>query len=133
MDLFWAILIVATVVILLFAVLPSLVESPRQAASPATAHAVAPNVATLHPSQMVSPATRRDDVADRALLDSHYVDAPPTIPIDYPVPPIGSCPFSKPPSTDLPLPDVPMCIMRTGTDMRLASSGAAGAVGACRV
>lgn len=42
------------------------------------------------------------------------------VPEDDKMGPIGSCPPSKPFSTDLPLIDVPMCMAKTQNNMRLA-------------
>lgn len=110
MDLFWAILIVATVVLLLFAVIPSLMETSSSHVRP---HPTI--VAPQQPIITVSPATRRDDAKDRAMLDSHYKDARSYIPEDYPAKAIGACPYTKAPSTDLPLVDLPLCYVNRTT------------------
>lgn len=105
MDIFWAILIIATIVILLFAVFPSIVERPSarpKAMRPTPSHAV-PNAASV----------------DKAMLAAHYVPARHSVPEDYPRRVVGECPYSKPPATDLPLPDLPMCVVTKSADMKL--------------
>lgn len=108
MDLFWAILIIAALVIVVFAVLPSFVEKPKPVPKRPERHA-----------RVVSSSTVYDPSVDRAMLDSYYEPARNTVPEDYPVKQIGACPYTKPPSTDLPLPDMPLCVVQRSDNMKL--------------
>jgi hypothetical protein len=107
MELFWAILVIATVVILLFAVLPSLVEDKRAMPMPRP------------PMQQVAPSAA-DPSGD--MLAAHYVPARATVPEDFPRMPVGACPHTKPPSTDLPLRDIPLCVAQTSASMKLGQA-----------
>ena len=107
MDLFWAIVIIASLVILLFAVIPSILESPYAPSSYSSGqhmHASVPNDASA---------------VDKAMLDAHYTPARAQVPEDYPRLDVGSCPYTKPPATDLPLPDLPMCVAQRSNTMKL--------------
>lgn len=109
MDLFWALIIIASLVILLFAVLPSFVEKRQPTLIPPP---------TTAPSR-VATTTHFNKAKDKAMLDSHYVPARAVVPEDYPRKKIGACPYSRPPSTDLPLPDIPMCLAQKSSSMKL--------------
>lgn len=119
MDLFWAILIIAAVTILLFAIIPSLLESPDASGQGARSHAAwrQQQQAASHPP--FAPASRRDDAVDRAMLEAHYAPARDDIPEDYPRKKIGACPYTKAPSTDLPLSDIPLCLAQSSESMKL--------------
>lgn len=109
MDLFWAVLIIVTTVFFLFVVLPSLLS---------------PNVVSVYPRQYAQPkhhiqgqqydhtetSCEKTARESKAMLDTYYRDAPPNVPEDYPRKMIGACPYSKPPATDLPVVNTPMCI-----------------------
>lgn len=107
MQAFWAFLIVITVAFFLFVVLPSLLTPPISAQ---TRKYVAPTQVAPQ-----SPDTRREiEVREsRKMLDTYYQNGRERVPEDYPRQAIGACPYSKPPSTDLPLVNTPMCVSMT--------------------
>lgn len=116
MDSIWGLLILISIVILLFVLLPSFVETPKKFIS-IPIKTVTP---TPSPDQMIKEEMKRTEEADKRMLDAHYVAARSAIPVDYPIKPIGSCPFSKPLSEDLPLADIPMCMAaKASSDMHL--------------
>ena len=47
---------------------------------------------------------------DEETLASFYVPAKDIMPEDYPLKLVGECPYSKPLSNDLPIPNIPLCI-----------------------
>lgn len=103
MEAFWAFLIILTVAFFLFVVLPSILTSsvtaqPRQLPPP--------------PAPPVAPETRREIEfrESQKMLDTYFLNARQSVPEDYPRKPIGACPYSKPPSTDLPIVNTPMCV-----------------------
>jgi hypothetical protein len=51
---------------------------------------------------------------DDNMVDTYYVDAKGGVPINYQRKPVGSCPYSKPMSRDLPLANVPMSMAIKG-------------------
>lgn len=108
MDLFWATLIIAALVIILFAVLPSFVEKPKPAHVPRPVK-----------NRVISTTTIYDPAVDKAMLDSHYEPARESIPEDYPRKQVGACPYTKAPSTDLPIPDMPLCYVQRSDNMKL--------------
>lgn len=108
MEVFWAFLIVLVVIVFLFVIFPALLPNHRIVA---TTHAV--------PSSQAIAARKLDVSAE---LDKQFTNTQATdVHEDYPQKKIGSCPFSKPHSTDLPLVDVPMCILQK-ENMRLSSA-----------
>jgi hypothetical protein len=57
---------------------------------------------------------------DQETLASFYIPANDGIPEDFPVKEIGECPYSKPDSYDLPIPNLPMCLAnKNGFNMKL--------------
>lgn len=58
-------------------------------------------------------------LASKADIDGHFQKPLPTIPNDYPPTEIGCCPYGKPLSSDLPMADLPMCVITRSQDMRL--------------
>lgn len=60
-----------------------------------------------------------EDVQSRNMLESYYKTARERVPIDYPTKQIGECPHSKPQSTDLPIPNIPICVAAKSSNMRL--------------
>lgn len=114
MDLFWALLIIAVLVVLLFAVIPSFVE--KQTAR--TSHGKPPrHVGGVQ--AVAQPDATQNAAMDRAMLDSHYSPAREVVPEDHPRKAVGDCPYSRPPATDLPMRDLPMCVAQNSTTMKL--------------
>lgn len=107
MDAFWAFLIIITVVFFLFVILPSLVTPSAISAHP---RQYTPQSSVVQPRPDPISALRVEAQKSRQMLDQYYPAARDSVPEDYPLRPVGSCPYSKPPSTDLPLIDTPMCI-----------------------
>jgi uncharacterized protein (DUF58 family) len=110
MDAFLAFLIVLTLGIFLFVILPHLLSSdlsvhPRPY--------VQRTVATTSPYDAALEQERLERQASQAMLNNYYQPAAPTVPVDYPRKAIGACPYSKPPSTDLPIVNTPMCVSVT--------------------
>lgn len=101
----WTTVIVACVAIFLFAVVPSL-----RAPTP-------PQRSPTQQAPKLHDVTSSGKAADS--LATYYEPARDAIPIDYPRRPVGACPYSKPPSTDLPLADIPLCLSQRSPDMRL--------------
>lgn len=64
----------------------------------------------------------RSTTSALASIASQFQAIKDAIPNDYPLTPIGCCPYGKPLSTDLPIPDIPVCSMSEYPDMRLHSS-----------
>ena len=58
-------------------------------------------------------------LASQTDIDKHFEKARDKIPNDYPLTEIGCCPYGKSLSTDLPIADIPMCILTKSNDMRL--------------
>lgn len=72
----------------------------------------------LRPLHVVAPKDV-EYIESKRMLEAHYQSARSTIPIDMPLKPIGACPYSKPQSTDLPIPNIPMNVVMNSRDMRL--------------
>jgi hypothetical protein len=109
MQAFWAFLIVITVAFFLFVILPSLLTPPVTAQSrPYTQ----PRPAVVIPPETRQQIERRES---RIMLDAYYQNGRETVPEDYPRRNICECPYSKPPSTDLPIVNTPMCVSVTST------------------
>lgn len=121
LQLFWGILVIVAVLLFLFFVFPSLLEKPVEG-RPVDVVAAAAEVA----DQAAREAAAREAAADAsrraaaAELDTHYQDAASCIPIDYPAKAIGACPDVKPQKGDLPVANMPMCMLVQSRDMRLA-------------
>lgn len=62
-----------------------------------------------------------DPVSANIMLESYYTNAK-DVPEDYPVKKIGDCPYTKAPSTDLPIANMPMCGINKGKDTRLRAT-----------
>jgi hypothetical protein len=114
MDAFWAFLIVLAVVFFLFVILPNILRTPIQA----NAQAYHPRL--MDPQEQQRTAEDKEREASRQMLDGYYEPARESVPEDYPVKFISDCPYSKPPSTDLPIVDVPMCVAVRKNNMKLA-------------
>lgn len=114
MDILWAVIVILVIFFVLFAVLPSLMSSqpPLHVLAPST------SAPTMTPS---TPETRyqAQTASSKAMLDAQYQHARSVVPENYPRKAIGECPYSKPPSTDLPIPNVPMCVAVQKDNMRL--------------
>ena len=119
MEVFWAFLAVVVAIVLLFVVLPALFpKTPLRPVAIAEVPTTVPSaVATAKPSAAKEA---------RAQLDKQFVETQARdVEEDYPQKVIGTCPFTKPPSSDLPIPDIPMCVIKNDTamtNMRLATS-----------
>lgn len=59
----------------------------------------------------LGPQDSFEDAVSKRMLDTHYINAPDIVPVDYPYKRIGECPFSKAQSTDMPIPDIPICVL----------------------
>lgn len=107
MDAFLAFLIVFVVLFFMFLVLPNLLSTHVSA----QARPYVPR----QPAEAAPPVQQQPDPAaqSRVMLDSFYKNASEHVPEDFPQRPIGACPMSKPPSTDLPIVDTPMCVSVT--------------------
>lgn len=105
MDSFWTLLILIIVVILLFIVLPSFVETPTQT------YVLPVKAKEISVEQKIKQERAINAKHDQEMLKSFYTPARDKVPVDNPLKPIGSCPMTKPLSSDLPLVDVPMCMM----------------------
>lgn len=106
MNLFWGVLIIASIVVFLFAIVPSIISNKAHIRPPVRARRSASPYET-------------SVLQARAMLDAHYVDAKGAAPEDFPRRSIGACPYTKPPSTDLPLPDLPLCVVQKSGNMKL--------------
>ena len=106
LSVFWALFVIGIVLIFLFAVIPSLFESRA-------AHDGTITWVPVEPTH--SPATvQHDEQSSKQSLDAQFMEARSTIPEDYPVKPIGACPYTKAPSSDLPMVDMPLCLVASG-------------------
>lgn len=104
MNLFWAVLILFVVIIVLFGILPNILQKEEPV--------------TYKPVTFSSPLVDHDAFEkqeSRRMLDAHYENAKESVPEDFPRKQVGDCPYSKPMSSDLPMRDIPRCIM-TKTD-----------------
>ena len=52
-------------------------------------------------------------------IDAYFPPSVSDVPEDDKMGPLGTCPPSKPFSTDLPLPNIPMCMARSKDNMKL--------------
>lgn len=74
------------------------------------------------PTMTIKEWEQEDAAISKTMLDQQFTSSVATdIPVNYPLKSIGSCPYSKPPSMDLPLVDMPMCVSVKSHDMRIAS------------
>lgn len=106
MEPFWGALILIMFMILLFVILPNFVETTKPVVY------VPVKTPPPAPDAIFREELQKRSKHDKAMLDSQYIQQQvKTIPEDYPRKEIGACPYSKPPSTDLPMIDVPMCMM----------------------
>lgn len=105
MNAFWAFLIVLVIAVFLFVILPALL-------TPSISYTRRPYAppAPIAPSP-VKTACQEEAEKSTASLDTFFQNARQTVPEDYPRKLIGECPYSKPPSTSLPMADQPMCIV----------------------
>lgn len=96
--------LLAVVVLILLAMAVQKMMAPRAMARPM--------LATSQAGQGVTEeqiAADFEKIQSQKMLDTHFVQAEPTVPEDYPLKQVGACPYSKPLSRDLPLANVPMC------------------------
>lgn len=106
MNSFWLFVLVIVTMFLVFVVIPNATITPH----------------VLDARQLrVLPVAQEDieDTESKRMLDSHYQSARSTVPVDEPRKPIGACPFSKPQSNDLPIPNIPMNVVVNSSNMRL--------------
>lgn len=117
MDTLWAIIVILLILFLLFVILPSLLPAPKQHVN----HVIRGNQMTTVPSTPPSAheIQQMEAAKSKAMLDQQYQSARSVVPEDHPRQPIGACPYSKPPSTDLPLGNVPMCMAVQPDNMHL--------------
>lgn len=104
MSLFWALFIILVTLTLLFVIFPNILQNERQI----------PYQPVHTVSSVSAPLISLNELEQREskeLLESHYENAKPEVPEDYPRKTVGDCPFSKPMSSDLPIADVPLCVM----------------------
>ena len=117
MDYLWAIIVIVLIFFILFVALPSLMKpAPPQP----TIHSGPTIQRPVHPA---GPSIKEQQIMEatqsRKMLEAHYNNASQTVPEDHPLKPIGACPYSKPPSTDLPMSNVPMCVAVQSENMHL--------------
>lgn len=115
MDALWAIVVILIVLFVLFVILPSILPARRVGTNTVIGAVGTPQPHGPSPLEM----HRMEAAKSKAMLDSHYQSAKATVPEDHPPKPIGACPYSKSPSTDLPLADVPMCVAVQPENMHL--------------
>lgn len=113
MNAFWAFVIILVIAFFLFVILPALFASPIHANQ-------RPYAAPLPPSPAVPLQSACEIEAQQSeiALSKFFQNANPDVPEDYPRKPVGACPHSKPPSTDLRMVDMPMCVV-VNKDTRL--------------
>jgi hypothetical protein len=115
MNVFWAFLIVVTVFFFLFVIIPSLFQTP--VSSTASSYQVP---VVLSPQEVARQRATEEQRQSKMMLDGYYVPAKDVVPEDYPRKIMGECPYSKPPSTDLPIANVPLCMAVRPQNMKLA-------------
>ena len=105
---FWAFLAVVVAIVLLFFVIPALF--PKTPIKPLAITGIAPVPALVPTPKPAKPSPAK---VARAQLNKQFWDTQATaVEEDYPQKKIGACPFTKPYSTDLPIPDIPICIIK---------------------
>lgn len=109
MNAFWAFLIVIVIAVFLFVILPALFTPST------TTHNLRPYapLQQIAPSQ-VKTACQEEAEKSEAALNTFFTNARNVVPEDYPRKLVGECPYSKPPSTSLPIANQPMCIAARG-------------------
>lgn len=113
--------ILVLVVLVLLAMAIQKMFAPKAIARPALA-AAAPHSQSLGNGDGADGGATEADIEriqSQKMLDTHFIAAQPVVPDDHPLKPIGSCPYSKPLSQDLPMANVPMCMAATAQNMRL--------------
>lgn len=108
MDEFWVFTVVLVVLFVAIVFIPRYVEIPLTLNS----------IRTIKSIPEYHEPTFNDN-SSREMLESHYQEASPFIPVDYPQKDIGECPYSKPQASDLPIVDIPMCVITSKRSMRL--------------
>lgn len=108
MNTFWLFIMVIATVFLVFVVIPNGTQTPSVLQS----RRLAPQLPVSH--------EEIEDTQSKEMLNAHYVPARKLIPIDAPFKKVGECPYSKPPSTDLPVRDIPMNVAMLSKNMRLS-------------
>lgn len=111
----WALLVILTIILLLFVIIPNLLPVHRQREVPVHSQSGNKQLASTKPltdpMAKVAAQQEAERCVDRAMLKSYY--PPPlleTTPVDYPRKAIGACPYSKSQSSSLPAVDIPMCM-----------------------
>lgn len=112
MDVLWAIIVILVILFVLFVVLPSILSSPT------TVPEIPPMVDSTVTQPSLTPA-QKQAVDSKAMLDTQYQEARSAVPENYPRKQIGDCPYSRAPSTDLPVANIPMCVAVQPQNMHL--------------
>lgn len=86
-----------------------------------TCEAIGTCARPCHYNNLVAEKKR---LRSQASIDAHFQQPKTEIPNDYPLTQIGCCPYGKPLSRDLPIADIPMCVVTKSNDMRLHVSNA---------
>jgi hypothetical protein len=116
MELFWIVVLLVLVLFIMIVVLPKMFDSQTQA-YPITK----PSPVVDLRQQQAENRRIADATQSAAALDATFyaTQARAEIPVDYPQQPVGSCPFSKAYSRDLPIANMPMCMARSEDNMYL--------------
>lgn len=115
---------------LVLVVIPKVMEgSWTTAATVPTIPTRAAAAAEADPAAAAAAAAAAEAAAARLRLETQFNEttARAEIPDDYPRLSVGTCPYSKPMSADLPIRDMPRCRAVSAENMYLADRGAAGA------
>ncbi len=112
MDVLWAIIVILVILFVLFVVLPSILSSP-------TTITETPSAADSRVEQPSLTPAQQQELESKAMLETQYQEARSAVPENYPRKPIGACPYSRAPSTDLPVANVPMCVAVQPQNMHL--------------
>lgn len=108
-------ILILAIAFFLWIVVPFMLRAPVHAKDMATS--VPSNVAT--PEQEEAMAKEMEKRASANHLKTFYRPASSDVPEDYPVQPIGTCPYTKPEVTALPVVDVPRCVAVTASNHKL--------------
>lgn len=113
MDIFWIFVTVIAVALIVFLVLPKVFDHPTMA-QPIRAPKPVPSQ-TQHEAAERAHEVAVASAQSQAALDAVFEETRATeVPENYPLRPIGACPYSKADSTSLPMVDTPRCILLKG-------------------
>jgi len=90
-------------------------ESKRLMARKPTCDVIGP---CARPCRYNSLNAEKNRYNQKGAIDSQFMKVK-DVPDDYPTVGVGCCPYGKPLSRDLPMADVPMCMAKSSSDMRL--------------